>query len=344
MKISLCIPQYNRIQYLLKNLSIMAEQTYQNIEVTISDDASTDNTEEEIGLLVKTYKYPIIYYRQPLNVGYDANLRKSLELATGDYCMVMGNDDTLQGADGIERLVEFLKNSNRPEIGFCNYSEYHSPDIPIVRASSSRVVGAGVEIALRYYRSFSFVGGIILRKDTFDAVNTNKVDGSVYVQMYFAARIIANEGRMFMYEPCLVLKDICLNGSMANSYRDKLMKNWIDLKPIDGGLKQVVRAVLEGFKDAGVNIKQVSYKVIKNIYQFTYPFWLLDYRSNGSFVGAVGMMQGLKPSGIPQLQNLSLLEKVKLSILYYISTVIGFLLPVFIFNRLKIRIYKQLKK
>ena len=73
MKISLCIPQYNRIQYLLKNLSVITLQNYPNIEVVISDDASTDNTEEEIANLQKNYKYPLIYYRHSKNVGYDAN-------------------------------------------------------------------------------------------------------------------------------------------------------------------------------------------------------------------------------------------------------------------------------
>lgn len=40
MKISICIPQYNRIAFLLKNLEYIAKQTYSNIEVVISDDCS----------------------------------------------------------------------------------------------------------------------------------------------------------------------------------------------------------------------------------------------------------------------------------------------------------------
>ena len=47
MKISLCIPQYNRIQYLLK-ICLISPANYPDMEVVISDDASTDNTEEEI--------------------------------------------------------------------------------------------------------------------------------------------------------------------------------------------------------------------------------------------------------------------------------------------------------
>src|SRR5882762_3705066 len=108
MKISLCIPQYNRIDYLLKNLAIIEKQTYPDIEISISDDASTDATREYIENLKTTYKYPIVSYYNPVNIGYDANLRKSLEMATGSYCLILGNDDSLNLTDGIEKLVSFL--------------------------------------------------------------------------------------------------------------------------------------------------------------------------------------------------------------------------------------------
>lgn len=344
MKISLCIPQYNRIQYLLKNLSVIAEQSYPNIEVVIADDASTDTTQQEIEKLVPNYKYPLIYHRHPKNVGYDANVRKSLELATGEYCMLMGNDDTIAPGETIQALVDFLIANNKPEIGFCNYIEANNPGVPIKRAHFSGVVGAGEEVALKYYRSFSFVAGIVFRKDVFESVNTNKVDGSIYVQMYFAARIITSGGRLFMYETPLILKDIRIDGSMANSYRDTLMKSWKDLKPIDGGLKQVVWAVSEGFKDAGVHARKITYKILKNIYRFTYPYWLFDYRSNSSFVGAVGLMKGLKPSTVKQWRDLAFFQKIKIQFYYLFSTITGLLFPVFIFNKLKLTVYRLIKK
>lgn len=344
MKVSLCIPQYNRIQYLLKNLEFISRQTYADIEVVISDDASTDNTQQEIEKLKLTYKYPLIYHRHPVNIGYDANLRKSLELSTGDYCITMGNDDTLNKIEDIERIVAFLKENNQPELGFCNYIEDHAPNTIIERASTTQVIGAGNEIALKYYRSFSYVAGIIIRKDIFNKVNTNKVDGSVFVQMYFAARIIASGGRFFMYKEPVIIKDIRINGSMANSYRDTLMKSWKELKPIDGGLKQVIWAVTEGFKDAGVDLQGVTYKVLKNIYQFTYTYWLFDYRSNGSFVGAVAMMKGLKPSGVSQYSKLSFIQKCKICCYYYVSTGIGLLVPFKLFLAAKNKIYKWIKR
>lgn len=342
MKISFCIPQYNRIQYLLKNLDILSRQTYDNIEVVISDDASTDDTEEQIEKYKLTYRYPLSYYRHSKNVGYDANLRKSMELATGDFCFLLGNDDTIPEKDSIRQLVLFLEANNRPEIGFCNYVEDADHSKIIERAADTRVIGSGEEVALKYYRSFSYVAGLIFRKDVFDKVNTSKADGSVFVQMYFAAKIISSGGRFFTYKAPLVLKDIRIDGSMANSYRDTLMKKWSDFKPIDGGLKQVIWAVTEGFKDAGM--KDPSYIVVKDIYRYSYTYWLLDYRSNKSFVGAVAMMSGLKPSGITQLKSLNWWQNLKIRCYYAFSSLLGLFVPVGLFNRFKVRIHKLIKK
>src|SRR6266850_5312706 len=116
MKISICFPQYNRIEYLLKSLEIISCQTYGEIEVCISDDCSTDNTIGEIEKLRLRYKYPIVLDKFDRNQGYDRNLRRSMELATGDYCFTLGNDDTLNDIGCIERLVNFLTVNNKPEI------------------------------------------------------------------------------------------------------------------------------------------------------------------------------------------------------------------------------------
>src|SRR5437763_13060965 len=97
MKISICIPKYNRIDYLLKSLDIIQSQIYSNIEVVISDACSTDSTERDIKALIPSYKFPIVYHRNSVNLGYDANYRKSIELATGDYVIVIGNDDSIYG-------------------------------------------------------------------------------------------------------------------------------------------------------------------------------------------------------------------------------------------------------
>ena len=46
--VSVCIPTYNKARYLRKSLDSIINQTYGNLEIIISDNASPDNTEEII--------------------------------------------------------------------------------------------------------------------------------------------------------------------------------------------------------------------------------------------------------------------------------------------------------
>ena len=73
MKISICIPQFNRIEYLIKSLDELQDQRYSDFEVVISDDCSQDDTTNQIKEYLKSSKYPITYFRFDRNQGYDRN-------------------------------------------------------------------------------------------------------------------------------------------------------------------------------------------------------------------------------------------------------------------------------
>ena len=342
MKISICIPQYNRIAFLLKNLRILEGQTYENLEVVVSDDCSTDDTARQIKLLKKNYRYPLIYFRQKTNQGYDANLRKSLELASGDYCFILGNDDTLKQKNDMARLAAFLKKHDLPEVGFCNFIKDGSLSVN-KRAMESKIMGSGPDVALRYHKSFSFVAGIIFKKTAFEAVNTDKVDKSIYVQIYLATLIIAKGGRLFTIKDPMVVQDIQIDGKMANSYRDKLARKWQDFKPIDSGLPQVAKVVVTAFDDAQVLTEKVRMDVLRRIYQHTYPFWLLNFRKNNAFVSSVALMVGLRPKAF-SFVRLNFFNRTKIFLYYILSSLIGLLTPVFLFEKFKLAIYRRLKK
>jgi len=344
IKFSLCIPHYNRIEYLLENLKVIELQTYPNIEVIISDDCSSDSTPNAIKDLIPSYKYPIVFHRNPTNKGYDFNLRKSMELATGDYCFILGNDDTLWGINSIHNLAAFLIENALPEIGFCNFIEDSQRNTVIERASKTGIIGGGYDYAIKHYRSFSFVAGIILKRTAFNDANTSRFDGSVFVQMYFAAKIIGSGQRLFTIKEPLVLKDILINQSKANSYRDTLPRKWRDFKSLDGGIPGVINVGVEAFKELNYPVESTTFAILKGVYKYSYPYWILDYRQNHSFVGAIGFLSGLFPSKIKEFRNLRVLNRAKIMLHYIASTTIGLFTPIFLFKRLKNFIYKTIKK
>jgi hypothetical protein len=147
-----------------------------------------------------------------------------------------------------------------------------------------------------------------------------------------------------MLEKPHVLKDIRMDGSMANSYRDVLIRKWKNYKQLDGGMPSVIRVVCEGFRDAGKNSRAVIYRVISDIYRYTFLYWLLDYRQNGAFVSAYGLTRGLRPGRIEQMKELNLWQRIKVRFWHFSSSVVGLLMPVFIFRSLKNRIYRLIKR
>ena len=343
MKISLCIPQYNRIAFLLKGLSIIEKQQYEHIEIVISDDCSTDNTESEIRSLIPTYKYPIIYHRNLTNQGYDRNFRKSIELATGEYVIVLGNDDTLNPDFDITDLINFLIHHNYPEIGFSNFLEESSGNTFVERAKKTAVLGTGHVVAMKYYSCFSCVGGLIYQKKAFERYNSDKHDGSIYAQIYLACLMIASGCRLFSLHEPYIIKDVVLSDVKRNSYKDVLVRKWKDYKVLDGGLPSVINVLLDAFKEANILNQSLSYSIFKRIYTITYPFWIIDYKGNQALPAAVGLIQGLNPSRNINFDKLNYFNKARIWGYYILCSIAGLLMPVGFFNRIKNWLYKKIK-
>ncbi len=116
--LSFCIPTYNRAEYLSETLDSIINQSDESIEIVISDNASTDNTEEIVRKA--KLKFPnIIYFRWPKNMGADLNYLKTVELAKGAYCWFLGSDDIIKN-NAVERMKAEIKEQN--DIYLC--SEY----------------------------------------------------------------------------------------------------------------------------------------------------------------------------------------------------------------------------
>lgn len=88
--VSLCIPTYNRKDYLKETLASIFAQTYKDYEVVILDDGSTDGT----GEMVKKSGYNLRYYWHE-NQGEAATCNDLIKLAEGRYISFVHSDDLL---------------------------------------------------------------------------------------------------------------------------------------------------------------------------------------------------------------------------------------------------------
>lgn len=112
--VSILIPSYQRELYLQDSLISALSQTYENLDIVICDDGSTDNT---LNLVkdVCSNDPRVRIYQQKENVGFKDNMKTLLSLAMGSYIKFLGSDDTLN-SNAVEILTYVLKNNSNVSI------------------------------------------------------------------------------------------------------------------------------------------------------------------------------------------------------------------------------------
>ncbi|WP_300744100.1 glycosyltransferase family 2 protein [uncultured Brachyspira sp.] len=106
--VSVLIPTYNRKKMLKRALDSVLQQTYKNIEIYVSDNASTDNTIELM------YEYSnkdkrIIYFRREKNMGPMYNGSEAYNHLKGKYAIILCDDDYFLSNTFFENAVKVME-------------------------------------------------------------------------------------------------------------------------------------------------------------------------------------------------------------------------------------------
>jgi glycosyltransferase involved in cell wall biosynthesis len=114
-KVSIGIPVFNGAKTLAKTIEAAINQDYKNLEIIISDNCSTDETQ----LIAEEFQKKdsrIRYIRQEINYGMTANFSKVFENSTGEFFMWAAHDDQHEPTF-ISRCLPLLLSN--PEAGLC---------------------------------------------------------------------------------------------------------------------------------------------------------------------------------------------------------------------------------
>jgi glycosyltransferase involved in cell wall biosynthesis len=125
-KVSIGLPVYNGERFLKVKLDSILQQTHTNFELIISDNASTDKT-ENICIEYKNKDNRIKYFRQEKNFGVTLNFEFVLKKSNGDYFMWTGVDDILL-PKFIEKNVQNLENNKECVASISKINSYQPDD------------------------------------------------------------------------------------------------------------------------------------------------------------------------------------------------------------------------
>lgn len=127
-RVSVVLPTYNRSEYIKYSIFSVLNQTYKNIEIIICDDASTDDTLNEINSIKSNSCFPMHVEVLPRNLGVSAARNRAIFLAKGELIAFLDSDDYWK-PDKIEKQVNFLGN-NPDYIGVgCSFESFDGKQV-----------------------------------------------------------------------------------------------------------------------------------------------------------------------------------------------------------------------
>ncbi len=273
--VSLIIPVYNVEKYLKKALKSVESQTFQDFEVIIVDDGSTDKSIE----IIKEFcqRNPNFILITQKNQGPSAARNTALAICRGEYIGFMDSDDFLEPT-----FLESLYNAaieNDADIACCNFNFYY-PDRKLkvyypfassgIYSKTKALRKLILDIGTRH-----FVWNKLSRRNLFFD-NNLKFD-----EMYFED--IATSPKIFFYADKIVLSGKALYNYTS---RDSSILHTIDIVKINDFIKSlgIIRNFLE-HENAYEDYKNHIWVYAQKSKIVTYYFILLLHAKAMNFKG-----------------------------------------------------------
>jgi len=117
--ISVILPTYNRASLLPRAMRSVLEQTYQDLELVVVDDASTDDTAR---VVAEINDYRVRYVCQEKNKGACAARNRGISMARGEYIAFQDSDDTWL-PDKLEKQLRRMEETGA-DIVFCGFRRF----------------------------------------------------------------------------------------------------------------------------------------------------------------------------------------------------------------------------
>jgi glycosyltransferase involved in cell wall biosynthesis len=125
MKFSFLIPSKNRLELLSHAVESILRQDYKDFEIIISDNASE---QDYSGFIKKIGDDRIIYSRSLMPVSVTQNWNNALKLASGDYILMLGDDDSLT-PNFLPHVFDLLSEMGQPDILYFASYHYSYPNV-----------------------------------------------------------------------------------------------------------------------------------------------------------------------------------------------------------------------
>ncbi|MCJ7933222.1 MAG: glycosyltransferase family 2 protein [Chryseobacterium sp.] len=260
IKFSILIANYNNGKYFRDCYNSLISQTYENWEVIIVDDASTDNSVEIIKSFIGKDPRFKLYYNTT-NQGCGFTKRECMKYAEGEVCAYLDPDDALY-PEAMERTVQEFLNENSIVAAYSQMmlcSEDLIPDKVFAGTKKFYNDRYFFNCPIQFAHFFTFKKEIYLKGSGINPMLTSAVDQDLYL------KILEHGDVRYIKEP-LYLYRLHSNGISQHSAKPKAKESFA--KVIHDTMKR------RGIKKINNQMVPETYTNSQEIYE------LLDYQTN----------------------------------------------------------------
>jgi glycosyltransferase involved in cell wall biosynthesis len=206
--ISVIVPNYNHAKYLVQRLDSILRQTYQNFEIIILDDCSTDNSRDIIERYRNDPHISAIIYNETNSGSTFKQWKKGLELVKGDYVWIAESDD-VASADFLEKMTALIE-EKQAMLAFCDSTVIDETGVKIryswIDTSFSKGKAFSVYDGNTFLKKYLVKGNVIYNASAviFNKAKALEIFGFEEYQFcgdwFFWSRIILNSQIIFLNE------------------------------------------------------------------------------------------------------------------------------------------------
>lgn len=225
-KLTVAIPTYNRCNYLVECIESILEQITDEVDIVVSDNASTDET---IEIMQKYRDYEFIHYcRNNRNLGMDGNFLNCINKSNGEFIHLMSDDDIMLPGT-ITAIINCINNTN-PDFIHMNSCSFIGKYNGIENCSTPRfnmeenLVTKNKNLFLKMTGTYiTYLSSLVLKKELVNQIfNPEQFLGTFFLQSHVA--LLTTEG-----DKTLVIlnhNSVAARGGNTGGYN--LYKIWVE--------------------------------------------------------------------------------------------------------------------
>lgn len=225
IKVSVIIPVHNGAAYIKDTMQCIVNQSFQELEIILVDDGSTDNTVDIIKEFQATNPQIQYLYQEKANAGVARN--RGMEKAVGDYLLFLDGDDLFEN-NIIERMYNKIIEDDG-EVCVCNADQYDTEKkilmkkaqylrksyLPEVRPFSRKEIGSAI-----LYFTTSVPWNKMVKKEFLEKNKIRFQDIERANDQYFSIMVLILAERITVVEDILVHYRVKQKGNLTTEFSD----------------------------------------------------------------------------------------------------------------------------